>query len=383
MICKRIICVPFLSIVLVCLAGCGGAPGTALVTSNFCSGCQFLYATTNSGQILTFREPAPGAPGIGTSTSASGPANSRGLVVGISPDGATPGYLYVSDPQNSAIRVYTINQSNGALSPANVGPYPLGSGNGTPGEIVGFGNLLYVAASTGKIVAFTVNPDGSLTAVAGSPFVAGAGVSHLAVVGSETAGDTTFLYAANSDDASGSISAFNIGPDGTLTAVPGSPFPTVQGGGPEGFYGAGKWLYVALKNAGAVAAFTIADNGSLTPLAGSPFPAGQGTYSITGVGGVLYAINNADGTISSYAMDPFSGSLTTEAGSPFPGAVSAGDALYSNGRIFLPCTSSNAIAGFDVESANGMIQALPGSPFPSAAGPIALTQLGFPVADPH
>ncbi|MGH9533461.1 MAG: beta-propeller fold lactonase family protein [Terriglobales bacterium] len=377
---RRTIPVFLLSTVLVCLVGCSGAPDTALFTSNFCSGCQFLYATTNSGQILTFREPASGAPGIGTSTSASGPANSRGLVVGISPDGATRGYLYVSDPQTSAIRVYTINRSNGALAPANVGPYPLGSGNGTPGEIVGFGNLLYIADSTGKIVAFTMNPDGSLTAVAGSPFVAGAGVSHLALVSS--AGGTTFLYAANSDDASGSISAFKIGPNGTLTAVPGSPFPTVQGGGPEGLSGGGKWLYVALKNAGAVAAFAIADDGSLTPLAGSPFPAGQGTYSITGAGGALYAINNAGGTISSYAVDPFSGNLTTEAGSPFPGCVSAGDALYSNGIMFLPCASSNSIAGFEVEGANGTIQALPGSPFPSAAGPIALTQLEFPVVDP-
>jgi hypothetical protein len=138
-------------------------------------------------------------------------------------------------------------------------------GNNPPGEIISFGGALYVATSTGAIFAYSLNPDGSLTAVAGSPFAAGTGLSQLAALVSFADGNTAFLYGANTADANGSISAFGIGPSGGLTPVAGSPFPTVAGSGPAGFY-AGKFLYVALKNSNSVAAFKIADDGSLTSL---------------------------------------------------------------------------------------------------------------------
>ena len=344
-----------------------------------CSACQLLYATTNSGQILTFRVTNPGVLGTPTSTVA-GPANSGGLIA-IAPGSVFSPYLYVSDPQDSAIHVYTISQADGTLSKARVGPFSLGNGNGTPREMAALGHVIYVAGSTGNIVAFNVNADGSLTGMPGSPFAAGMGLSHLALIGSTTVGNTTFLYAANAGDPNGSISAFNVTPTGGLVPVPGSPFPTLPGAGPEGFLGGGKFLYVALRNANAVAAFSIANDGSLTPLAGSPFPAGRGTFSLTEADGFLFATNNLDGTISSYSMDPVSGTLTEVAGSPFPGVVASGDMLYSNGRLFVPDTSSNSIAGF-TPNLNGTISPITGSPFEVGFGPVALTSWQFPAVDP-
>lgn len=363
---------PLIPLILVIIAGCGSSPK---MQNSFCSACQFLYAATNSGQILTF--PITTTGGLGTPTSIAGPANSGGLIT-MAPAGVNPLYLYVSDPQDSAIHVYTISPADGTLSTAPVGPFSLGSGNGTPGEMAAFGHVIYVAGSTGNIVAFNANADGSLTGMPGSPFAAGMGVSHLALVGSSTVGNTTFLYAANSNDPNGSISAFNVTPSGGLVPVPGSPFPTLSGAGPEGLLGGGKFLYVALKNANAVAAFAIANDGSLTPIAGSPFPAGRGTFSLTGGG--LFATNNLDGTISSYSMDPVSGTLTQVAGSPFPGVVASGDALYSNGRLFVPDASSNSIAGFDTHQ--GTVSSLMGSPFQAGVGPVALASGGFPAVDP-
>src|SRR2546429_3730940 len=96
-------------IVLVCLAGCGGSP---TMQNSFCSACQFLYATTNSGQILTF--PVANTGVLGTPTSVAGPANSGGLLA-IAPVSINPLYLYVSDPQDSAIHVYNISQADGTL----------------------------------------------------------------------------------------------------------------------------------------------------------------------------------------------------------------------------------------------------------------------------
>jgi hypothetical protein len=359
-------------LILVSLAGCGGSP---TMQNSLCSACQFLYATTNSGQILTF--PVTNSGGLGTPASVAGPTNSGGLMT-MAPVSFNRLYLYVSDPQDSSIHVYTISPADGTLSTAPVGPFSLGSGNGTPGEMAGFGHVIYVAGSTGNIVAFNVNADGSLTGIPGSPFAAGMGLSHLAL----TVGNTTFLYAANAGDPNGSISAFSLTPSGGLVPVPGSPFPTLSGAGPEGFYDGGKFLYVALSNANAVAAFAIANDGSLTPLGGSPFPAGRGTFSLTGADGFLFATNNLDGTISSYSMDPVSGTLTQVAGSPFPGVVASGDTLYSNGRLFVPDASSNSIAGFAPSLGTGTISPMMGSPFQAGVGTVALTSWQFPAVDP-
>jgi len=366
----------FLFAILFFFAGCGGSP---TMQNSFCSGCQFLYAATNSGQILTF--PVTNSGGLGTPTSVAGPANSGGLLT-MAPVGANPLYLYVSDPRDSAIHVYTISPADGTLSTAPVGPFSLGSGDGTPGEMAAFGHVIYVAGSTENIVAFNVHADGSLTGMPSSPFAAGMGLSHLALIASTTVGNTTFLYAANAGDPNGSISAFNVTPSGGLVPVPGSPFPTLSGAGPEGFYDGGKFLYVALRNANAVAAFAIANDGSLTPLTGSPFPAGRGTFSLAGAGGFLFATNNLDGTISSYSMDSVSGTLIQVAGSPFPGVVASGDTLYSKGRLFVPDASSDSIAGFAPNLGTGTVSSLMGSPFQAGVGPVALTLGGFPVVDP-
>src|SRR5215471_20077281 len=99
------------------LVGCGSSP---TMQNHPCSGCQFLYATTNAGQILTFPVNPPSGV-LGTPTSIAGPANSAGLITVALP-GVYRLYLYVSDPQHNAIHVYAINSADGSLSKAAVGP---------------------------------------------------------------------------------------------------------------------------------------------------------------------------------------------------------------------------------------------------------------------
>lgn len=362
-----------LFLILCVFLGCGGSPK---IQNSICSACEFVYATTNSAQILTFPiDRLTG--GLGAPTSIAGPANSGGLVTLAPANVAYQVYLYVSDPQDGAIHVYRVHMADGALAPASVGPFPLGNGVGTPGEMAAFGNVIYVTRSTGSIFAFTENVDGSLTSVPGSPFAAGEGTSHLTANGA-------FLYAANSNDPSGSISAFSIAANGTLVPVPGSPFPTLSGAGPEGISAGGTFLYVALKNANAVAAFAVASDGSLSQITGSPFPAGRGTFSLNRSDQFLFATNNLDGTISSYSVDPISGILTPVAGSPFSGAVTAGDTIYFNGKLFVPNATSNSIDVFlaDNPPSTGAVTPMMGSPFQAGASPVALTTAGFPAVDP-
>ena len=362
------------------LSGCSGRSASMLPAQSIaCSGCTFVYATTNSGSIAEFPLRAPAS--VGMPNPVAGPANSTGMAIVGMPNRPQSPYLYVSDPEANAIRVYAISPVDGALSAASIGPFPIASADGTPGEMTTLGAALYVATSAGRIEAFAVNDDGSLTSIPGSPFAAGAGLSHLVTVPSCTATNASCLYAADTDDPTGGISAFTIAANGALTAIAGSPFATAPGGGPAGFFDGGRFLYVALKNANAIAGFEIAGDGSLTPVAGSPFPAGRGTFSLGGVDGFLIATNNVDGTFSSYSINVSTGALAAVAGSPFPGATTSGDTYYMGAMFFVPDAQSDQIVGFESVS-TGAVQPLETSGFQTNGGPVALTAVFFPVVDP-
>jgi hypothetical protein len=82
-------------------SGCGGRGSGSMATmqSAACSGCTFMYATTEAGQILKFALRAP--PSIAMSTSIAGPANSSGMAVVTVPNLPGSPYLYVSDPERT------------------------------------------------------------------------------------------------------------------------------------------------------------------------------------------------------------------------------------------------------------------------------------------
>lgn len=370
---NRLLCCALLFVALAFMTACGNS--NKIGTCN-CPAEALVYSTTNSGDVLTFL--FTGDTVLGTPTSTAGPANSTGIFT-------LGSVVYVSDPGNSAIRVYFLNSEGSALIPASVGPFAVGA---PPGAMTSSGQTLYVASSAGEIFAFTMNDDGSLTSVAGSPFTAGAGLSHLVASGFTSASNslsttTYFLYAANSDDPNGSISAFAINSDGSLTPVAGSPFATVANGSPEGFYADQQnVLYVALKNADAVAGFNINADGSLSAIAGSPFAAGKGTFSLAGTNDVLAAVNNLDGTISSYSIDATTGVLTQNSGSPFAAATASGDILGNGSVLFLPDASADTISIFDLGLPNGVVSPGLGSPFPAGSGPLALAFSASPVLDP-
>src|SRR5215471_17705175 len=146
------------------------------------------------------------------------------------------------------------------------------------------GTFVYTnnARTPNSISAFSAAANGSLTAIAGSPFATG---GSGAVGGSLTTNRITtaivkdFLYAGNTD--SNSVSAFSINPvTGVLTSVPGSPFPT---GGIASSVGMSltttpddNFLIVANGADVTISVFRIAANGGLTAVAGSPFASGAG-----------------------------------------------------------------------------------------------------------
>jgi 6-phosphogluconolactonase (cycloisomerase 2 family) len=377
------------SALLLVLAACGTNPTNSQIT-NTCGGCSFLYATTNANQILSFELDSSGTLGAPVSTPAV--ANSPDLtglggLGGLYPPG---GPLYVSDPNGNDVDAFVVS-GNGALTPMTGSPFGLGgSSTGTPAALLTFGNFLYVGDTNGTITAFNIASGGALTAISGSPIAAGFAPVNLVSAYTNPPNGPSFplLYAA--DFSGGGIWGFTIGSDGSLTAIPGSPFATPANSAPsQMFVGAsvnsGGVLYVALSGLNEIGAFAISASGSLTPLAGSPFAAGRGPGSLFGFTNFLYALNSLDHTISAYSMDQNSGVLNEISGSPFA-AGTADQGLINNtldsAIFYVPDLHSSNILGFVADNTTGSLAPLAGSPFSTGVGPVALTTVGFPAMDP-
>jgi hypothetical protein len=116
-----------------------------------CSGCSFLYASTNAGQILSFQIDSGGTLGRPSSPS-NLPGSDSPYVVGFGPD------FYASDANSNAIDGFVVNSSNGALAAMTGSPFSLGSAPVDPDGLATFGNYLYAGNTNGTVSAFNVNP---------------------------------------------------------------------------------------------------------------------------------------------------------------------------------------------------------------------------------
>jgi 6-phosphogluconolactonase (cycloisomerase 2 family) len=362
------------------MVGCGSSQIQGCLNCTL-SGAQFLVATTTSGQILRF--PIQGALGLGAPISIPGPANSIGLAVGTPSGGSIfQIFVYVSDPKSNDIDGFSVSRADGSLSALAGSPFPMGTASGGPASLTVFGNLLYAASTDNSIVAFNIAPSGSLTILSGSPFAAGAMPLQIIPFSSASVPNTNFLFAADFADASGSVSGYSLSQSGVLTPVPGSPFPTLSGSGPAGMLWAGSFLDVALEHASAIAVFSVSSTGGLSQIPGSPFPAGHGTSSIAAASGFLYALNSSDHTISVFTIDPLAGSLAPVPASTVTAGTASGQLLYNNGMLYAPDPAANAIQVFSVNGMTGVLTPLMGSPFAAGASPVTLAIVGFPAIDP-
>jgi len=176
---------------------------------------------------------------------------------------------------------------------------------------------------------------------------------------------------------------------GGLTAIAGSLFSlggTPPGaGGLSSFVSAGSYLYATDLNAGAVAGFAYnSANGTLTPVPGSPFPAGSTPVQAVQAGSqgkFLYVTNNNDsaGGISAYNIDFNTGALTPIAGSPFAtgsaGSFPGPSAMVVNNNFLYvalagSANANNKIVGFAIDPNTGVLTALASSPFVTGSNPL-------------
>jgi 6-phosphogluconolactonase (cycloisomerase 2 family) len=118
---------------------------------------------------------------------------------------------------------------------------------------------------------------------------------------------TNIVYVESNDPDGNAIFAFSRADDGTLTPLPGSPFPTGGLGvtptfalGP--FDGdqevivnpQGTLLFAVNGGSDTIAVFNVNRDGSLTPVKGSPFPSGGSNPASVGLTGDILCVANQD-----------------------------------------------------------------------------------------
>lgn len=239
-------------------------------------------------------------------------------------------------------------------------------------------------APANTIAGFSRNADGSLTALAGSPFVAG-GSGTGTTVGSQGAiqlsGDGRYVLAT--DAGSNQVSALRILPGGSL--IPTDQGPVWSGGvEPVSIAVHGDLVYVANegnKTTGTGSNYTgfrINAGGVLTPIAGSTFglpnTANPGDILFNSTGQNLIGVEVGTTDPSTFRIDSFvvgaDGRLSPAPGSPF-----AAQAAGPFGSEFSPVNPahlyvSNAhggagngsVSAFNV-AANGGLTSIGGSPY--------------------
>jgi 6-phosphogluconolactonase len=258
----------------------------------------------------------------------------------------------------------------------------------TPVSVAVHDGLVYVAnaAAVGpNYTGFTLSPSGQLHPLANSTVSLPNGSQPGDVLFNSTGTNLVGTRVGTSE-----IDSFAVGRNGLLTEAAGAPY-TAQGLGPFGseFRTTDpQQLFVSNAHNGAglgtVSAYSVALNGSLTSIGASPVPDDQTApcwVAISPDGRYLFAVNTGSGEISSYQIAP-NGSLTL-IGSTVVGntaGVGATDPSVSpDGRtLYVNESRVDTVGAFAINN-GGTLTELPSSPvaLPAGATPSGIVTTGF------
>src|SRR5262245_19328351 len=242
-------------------------------------------------------------------------------------------YVFVHD-RSSPGGIYAWRMDkDGSLTSIDGSPFPLIDQGGVCSgncETMAYSpkrKTLYTGGPMG-VSAWTVNKDGTLTSVPGSPFKPGG--SDFLGTGVVQAGKRVFVYSSSFDG--GNVYGWETNKDGSLVELAASPFPS--GDGPSGLATRKKLVFVANQEEGSLSSFVAKKDGTLVPSPSSPiFPPNVNfTASVypNSSGKVLYTFDD-DQLLRAFAVDKKTAALTQLADSPFETTV--GGDLISKGVL--------------------------------------------------
>jgi 6-phosphogluconolactonase len=360
----------------VALVGVAVAPAVASAAQPHQSG--YVYVNDNTAGANTvagFARFADGrlTPLAGSPFNAGGAGTGSGLAsqgaIQVTGDGR---YVLAADAGSNQISVLRTTRG-GALRLVDI----VSSGGVTPVSVAEHDGLVYVAnagAGGSNYTGFTLGTDGTLRPLARST---------VSLPDDAQPGDVVFnstgTNLVGTRVGSSLIDSFSVGRNGRLTAAPGSPF-VAQGAGPFGseFRPTDpSQLFVSNAHDGAgngtVSAFSVAADGTLSSIGASPFADLQTApcwVEITRDGEFLFTVNTASGSISRYSIAP-DGTLTllgsTQVSSE--SGVGAVDArLSTDGQtLYVDESRIAALGEFDVDG--GQLTELGSVSLPSGAAP--------------
>lgn len=287
--------------------------GSFLFVPNSASNDVSVFKIDPATGVLT---PVAGSP-FATGNHPLFPGNTNGIAVAATPDGR---FLMAASNGSANIAVFSIG-SNGALSPIAGSPFPT-VGNPNAIKISPDGKFLAVSKSNSfvftptRLEMFSIASDGSLASV-------GQFSASSVPAGLDIDCSSSFLYVGEGNGSRTIVDAYSIASDGTLTALPGSPFSPASGINSNVVLlsPGDKTMFVSNQSSNTITALSVASDGSLSLLPASPFlmngavafPAGMATSQD---GSLLY-VADANPAISVFQVGS-NGVLTEAPGSPFP-----------------------------------------------------------------
>jgi len=293
-------------------------------------------------------------------------------------------FLYVNNNGSpNVISAFHFN-SAGTLTPVPGAPFLTG-GNGGASLDIGSartihpsgGRLYATNFSSGNVSGFNIANDGSLTAVPGSPFPMSAGGSPIGVAASANG---QFLFVGRGPFPPGAgIDVFQINADGSLTLVAGSPFGVGGGAGFDVLFDARRKNVISDVNFNQVSVFTAAKTGALVPIPGSPFTTPTTNNHKMALGSQGSCLFVAGGAPSVSAMQVArDGSLSNAPGSPVAttGQLAVFGAATTQQGNFAYFGGGSGVSGFSFDNSCSLTP-IPGSPFISGgAAPFGVTTEG-------
>ncbi|HST12559.1 MAG TPA: beta-propeller fold lactonase family protein [Terriglobales bacterium] len=302
--------------------------------------------------------------GAGGSGSGSGGVSSGGSVCGSGSNtgGGVRDFLFFQQSGNilntASFNGSTLTASVGSLVPS------LGSGAGSDMVVVNK-SFLYLAwvpqGGTGQVLAFSINhSNGALTPLSGSPFAAGTSKADTIVA------DPQGRYIVVGNSANGDLSVFTVNSTtGGLTLTPNSPL-TNNNMLPANLVvdGTGNYVYATEGVSGDVFGFVVDQTTfDVTAMPTSPFFFGVTKVAAEPTGQFLVAVDGSS-TVDVLAIEQGTGALLTKVSFP---ATHAGDSIlvHPSGNFVYVYSIGNPMEGFSLS--NGALTALAGSPFASLA----------------
>lgn len=254
-------------------------------------------------------------------------------------------FLYLSTVTPGNVYGFSINQTTGALTAITGSPWAVGGSpqglDATPDS-----RFLYIArAAAVNIGGYSIAADGSLSAVAGSPFAA----ASLYTV--RVTPNGSYLYSNNGGGSQVQGYSINSG-TGALAALGGSPFAIFQGVNYIDIHPNGNFMAVMKGNFADFDSYSIDGSGNLSLVNTVASALNDSVATISPAGNCAFITNNGAGTVRAFTMSASTGTIAAAPGSPFTvGTAPEAVAIDPSGRyLIVTHTGSNDIYIFTINS---------------------------------